>query len=139
MGLDPPPGCNIASLTVPKEKLVVVRRNIAELNLTLSSGWKAAKKVHVTPRVPLNGSFSRQSLAYVQAAARYLKQVSKAVKNEVVASHTGSQTYEAVQGIYLHCVLDITHCLMLDHWDLIFSFFFVSRNIFMFIEVEELR
>lgn len=100
MGLDPPPGCNIASLTVPKEKLVVVRRNIAELNLTLSSGWKAAKKVHVTPRVPLNGSFSRQSLAYVQAAARYLKQVSKAVKNEVVASHTGSQTYETVQETY---------------------------------------
>nr|VDC94977.1 unnamed protein product [Brassica oleracea] len=100
MGLDPPPGCNIASLTVPKEKLVVVRRNIAELNLTLSSGWKAAKKVHVTPRVPLNGSFSRQSLAYVQAAARYLKQVSKAVKNEVVASHTGQQTYETVQETY---------------------------------------
>ncbi|CAN6983094.1 unnamed protein product [Brassica oleracea var. botrytis] len=100
MGLDPPPGCNIASLTVPKEKLVVVSRNIAELNLTLSSGWKAAKKVHVTPRVPLNGSFSRQSLAYVQAAARYLKQVSKAVKNEVVASHTGQQTYETVQETY---------------------------------------
>ncbi|CAN6821506.1 unnamed protein product [Brassica oleracea] len=100
MGLDPPPGCNIASLTVPKEKLVVVRRNITELNLTLSSGWKAAKKVHVTPRVPLNGSFSRQSLAYVQAAARYLKQVSKAVKNEVVASHTGQQTYETVQETY---------------------------------------
>lgn len=100
MGLDPPPGCNIASLTIPKEKLVVVRRNITELNLTLSSGWKAAKKVHVTPHVPLNGSFSRQSLAYVQAAARYLKQVSKAVKNEMAASRTGPQTYETVQETY---------------------------------------
>ncbi|CAH8374965.1 unnamed protein product [Eruca vesicaria subsp. sativa] len=100
MGLDPLPGCNIASLTLPKEKLVVVRRNITELNLTLSSGWKAAKKVHVTPHVPLNGSVSRQSLAYLQAAARYLKQVSKAVKNEVVASHTGPQTYETVQETY---------------------------------------
>lgn len=112
MGLDPPPGCNIASLTIPKEKLVVVRRNITELNLTLSSGWKAAKKVHVTPHVPLNGSFSRQSLAYVQAAARYLKQVSKAVKNEMAASRTGPQTYETVQG-NLHCALDITYCLIL--------------------------
>ncbi|KAG7535580.1 hypothetical protein ISN45_Aa08g029930 [Arabidopsis thaliana x Arabidopsis arenosa] len=100
MGLDPPPGCNIATLTVSKEKLEVVRQHIVELNSTLSSGWKAARKVHVTPQVPLNGSLSRQSLAYMQAAARYLKQVSKAVKNEIVTSHTGPQTYEAVQETY---------------------------------------
>ncbi|XP_010463075.1 PREDICTED: uncharacterized protein LOC104743712 isoform X2 [Camelina sativa] len=100
MGLDPPPGCNIATLTLSKEKLDVVRHHIEELNSTLSSGWKAAKKVHVTPQVPLNGSVSRQSLAYLQAAARYLKQVSKAVKNEIVTSHTGPQTYEAVQETY---------------------------------------
>ncbi|XP_010484364.1 PREDICTED: uncharacterized protein LOC104762712 isoform X2 [Camelina sativa] len=100
MGLDPPPGCNIATLKVSKEKLDVVRHHIEELNSTLSSGWKAAKKVHVTPQVPLNGSLSRQSLAYLQAAARYLKQVSKAVKNEIVTSHTGPQTYEAVQETY---------------------------------------
>uniref|UniRef100_A0A1J3H0H0 Uncharacterized protein n=1 Tax=Noccaea caerulescens TaxID=107243 RepID=A0A1J3H0H0_NOCCA len=100
MGIDSPPGCNIASLTVSKEKLEVVRQHIAELNSTLSSGWKAAKKVHVTPQVPLNGSVSRQSLAYLQAAARYLKQVSKAVKTEMVASHAGPQTYETVQETY---------------------------------------
>jgi hypothetical protein len=100
MGLDPPPGCNIATLTVSKEKLEVVRHHIVELNSTLSSGWKAARKVHVTPQVPLNGSLSRQSLAYMQAAARYLKQVSKAVKKEIVTSHTGPQTYEAVQETY---------------------------------------
>ncbi|XP_023639737.1 uncharacterized protein LOC17874910 isoform X2 [Capsella rubella] len=100
MGLDPPPGCNIATLKVSKEKREVVRQHIVELNLTLSSGWKAARKVHVTPQVPLNGSLSRQSLAYLQAAARYLKQVSKAVKTEIVTSHTGPQTYEAVQETY---------------------------------------
>ncbi|CAH2043347.1 unnamed protein product [Thlaspi arvense] len=100
MGLDQPPGCNIVSLTVSKEKLEVVRHHISELNSTLYSGWKAAKKVHVTPQVPLNGSRSRQSLAYLQAAARYLKQVSKAVKNEMATPHAGPQTYEAVQETY---------------------------------------
>ncbi|CAN8264255.1 unnamed protein product [Cochlearia groenlandica] len=100
MGLDPPPGCNIASLTVSKEKLEIVRQHITELNLTLSSGWKAAKKVHVTPQVPLNGSLSRQSMAYLHAAARYLKQVSKAIKNEVVTTHSVPQTYEAVHETY---------------------------------------
>ncbi|VVB18127.1 unnamed protein product [Arabis nemorensis] len=100
MGLDSPLGCNIASMAVSKEKLEVVRQHITELNSTLSSGWKAVKKVHVTPQVPLNGSLSRQSLAYLQAAARYLKQVSKAVKTEIVTSHTEPQTYETVQETY---------------------------------------
>lgn len=133
MGLDPPPGCNIATLTVSKEKLDVVRQHIVELNSTLSSGWKAARKVHVTPQVPLNGSLSRQSLAYMQAAARYLKQVSKAVKNEIVTSHTGPQTYEAVQGIALY--FGHNSLSYHGHKFLIISVF---RNIFMFIEVKEL-
>lgn len=115
MGIDSPPGCNIASLTVSKEKLEVVRQHIAELNSTLSSGWKAAKKVHVTPQVPLNGSVSRQSLAYLQAAARYLKQVSKAVKTEMVASHAGPQTYETVQGIDIV----LWTLLILLYWSLV--------------------
>jgi len=133
MGLDPPPGCNIATLTVSKEKLEVVRHHIVELNSTLSSGWKAARKVHVTPQVPLNGSLSRQSLAYMQAAARYLKQVSKAVKKEIVTSHTGPQTYEAVQGISLY--FGHNSLSYFRHQYLILSVF---RNIFMFIEVKEL-
>lgn len=133
MGLDSPLGCNIASMAVSKEKLEVVRQHIADLNSTLSSGWKAVKKVHVTPQVPLNGSFSRQSLAYLQAAARYLKQVSKAVKTEIVTSHTEPQTYETVQGIALY----FGHYSS-SYVGYRYLILFVFRNIFMFIEVEEL-
>ncbi|XP_010519228.1 PREDICTED: uncharacterized protein LOC104798734 [Tarenaya hassleriana] len=104
MGLDPPPGCSISSMKLSKEKLEIVRQHIADLNSTLSSGWKAVKRVHVTPQVPLNGSISRQSLAYLQAGARYVKQVSKVLKNEIVTSHTGPQNYEAVQETY-SCLL----------------------------------
>lgn len=99
MGSDPQPGCNISSL-----KPEIVNQQIAELSSTLSSGWKAVKRVHVAPRVPPNGSLSRKSLAYLRACARYLKQVSKVLKKEIVTSHTGPHSLKALQGIF-GCIL----------------------------------
>lgn len=95
MGLDQQPGCNISSL-----KHEIVRQQIAELNSALSSGWKAVKRVHVSPPVPLNGSLSRKILAYMRACAHYLKQVSKVLKQEFVTSHTGPRSLKALQGIF---------------------------------------
>lgn len=95
MGSDQQPGCNISSL-----KHETVHQQIPELNSTLSSGWKAVKRVHVTPRVPLNGSLSRKSLAYMRACARYLKQVSRVLQKEFVTSHTGPRSLKALQGIF---------------------------------------
>ncbi|EOA22210.1 hypothetical protein CARUB_v10002794mg [Capsella rubella] len=92
MGSDGQPGCSMLPL-----KPESVHQQIAELNSTLSSGWKAVKSVHVAPRVPLNGSLSKKSLAYMRTCARYLKQVSKVLQKEFVASHTGPRSLKALQ------------------------------------------
>ncbi|CAN8299058.1 unnamed protein product [Cochlearia groenlandica] len=90
MGSEPQHGCT--SL-----KHEMVSKQIADLNSTLSSGWKAVKKVHVAPRVPTNSSLSQKSLSYLHACARYLKQVSKVLGKEFVTSHTGPRSLKSLQ------------------------------------------
>lgn len=104
MGLDPPPGCSFMSLPPPMLRLDSLREHVSHLNATLSSGWKAIKTVRVTPRTPVNGSFSRQSLAYLQAGTQYIKQVSRVLKNEIITLQNSSASYEVVQESY-SCLL----------------------------------
>ncbi|KAF7817017.1 uncharacterized protein G2W53_030986 [Senna tora] len=87
LGLEPPSGCSISSLKAPTIKMESVRRNFSSFQSTLSSGWQALRKIRFAPRIPANGSFARQSLAYVHASTRYIQQV-----------HSPS-SYEVVQGM----------------------------------------
>ncbi|KAA8528345.1 hypothetical protein F0562_035700 [Nyssa sinensis] len=104
MALDPPTGCSFSSLRAPKIKLESVRSHFSNLQSTLSSGWQAVRKIHFVPRIPANGSFSRQSLAYVQASAQYVKQVSGLLKIGVTTLRSSSSSYDVVQETY-SCLL----------------------------------
>uniref|UniRef100_A0A5B6ZKD2 Pesticidal crystal cry8Ba protein n=1 Tax=Davidia involucrata TaxID=16924 RepID=A0A5B6ZKD2_DAVIN len=104
MALDPPTGCSFSSLRAPKVKLESVRSHFSNLQSTLSSGWQAVRKIRFVPRMPANGSFPRQSLAYMQASAQYVKQVSGLLKIGVTTLRSSSSSYEVVQETY-SCLL----------------------------------
>lgn len=99
--LDPPTGCSISSLSLraPTIKLGNIRYHLTSFQLTLASRWHALRKLRVAPRLPANGSFSRQSLAYVHAGTRYIKQVSGLLKIGVTSLRNSSSSYEVVQGM----------------------------------------
>lgn len=99
MALDPPTGCSISSLKVPKVKIESIRYHMSNMRSTISSGWRALRKVRFAPRVPPHGSFSRHSLAYVQASTQYVKQVSGLLKVGVATLRSSSSSYETVQGV----------------------------------------
>ncbi|XP_052201357.1 uncharacterized protein LOC127807506 [Diospyros lotus] len=104
MALDPPTGCSFSSLRTPKIKMESVRYRFSSLQSTINSGWQALRKVRFVARVPPNGSFSHQSLAYVQASAQYVKQVSGLLKIGVQTLRSSSSSYEVVQETY-SCLL----------------------------------
>ncbi|PWA52563.1 hypothetical protein CTI12_AA453550 [Artemisia annua] len=94
MTLDPPTGCGFSSIKPPKVKLETVRRHFAIVKSKVSSGWHAVRSIHFSPRVPANGSFSRHSLAYMQASTQYIKQVSGLLKVGVSTLRSSSSAYE---------------------------------------------
>ncbi|XP_024968890.1 uncharacterized protein LOC112508492 [Cynara cardunculus var. scolymus] len=94
MALDPPTGCSFSSIKPPKVKLETVRRHFANLQYKVSSGWRAVRSIHFAPRVPAHGSFSRHSLAYMQASTQYIKQVSGLLKIGVSTLRSSSAGYE---------------------------------------------
>lgn len=98
-GLDPPTGCSISSLRPPVIKLESIRYRLSSFQSTLASGWQALRRIRVVPRVPANGSFSRQSLAYVHAGTQYIKQVSGLLKTGVTSLRESSSSYEVVHGM----------------------------------------
>lgn len=100
MSLDPPTGCSFSNVRAPKLKLEVIKDRFSNFQSTVSSGWQAVRSVHFAPRVAGNGSFSRQSLAYVQASTQYLKQVSGLLKTGVATLRSSPSSYE-VQGTYM--------------------------------------
>lgn len=101
--LDPPTGCSMSSLTLraPNLKLKSVQYCFSKLHSTLSTAWQAFRKIRVAPRIPANGSFSRQSLAYVHASTQYIKQVSGLLKIGVTSLRNSSSSYEVVQGMQI--------------------------------------
>ena len=100
MALDPPTGCSITTYRPSLIKLQSIKYHFSNLQSTLSSGWQALRKIRVAPRIPANGSFSRQSLAYVHAGTQYIKQVSGLLKTGVTTTlRNSSSSYEVVQGI----------------------------------------
>lgn len=99
MSLDPPTGCSFSNVKAPKIKMDVIKDRFSNFQSTVSSGWQAVRSVHFTPRVSENGSFSRQSLAYVQASTQYLKQVSGLLKTGVATLRSSPSSYD-VQGMW---------------------------------------
>ncbi|KAJ8765800.1 hypothetical protein K2173_014922 [Erythroxylum novogranatense] len=100
MGLDSPPSCNFLYLNPHVMKIESIRRQISNLNSTLFSGWEEVRKVRVNPRVPPNGSFSQQSMAYVRASTQYIKEVSRLIKSRTTTLRTSPSSYEVVQEQY---------------------------------------
>lgn len=97
--IDQPTGCSIIPIKAPKIKLESMRYRFTKWQIALSSGWRALRKIRFSPRVSANGSFSHQSMAYVHASTKYLKQVSGLLKTGVTTSlRNSSSSYEAVQG-----------------------------------------
>ncbi|PPD98658.1 hypothetical protein GOBAR_DD04322 [Gossypium barbadense] len=93
MGLDPPPGCNLSIV-----KMESVHQRFCKVNSMLHSGWEALRKVRVAPNTPVNGSLSKQSLAYLQASSQYIKEVSKLLKTGVTTLRSNSTSYEEIPG-----------------------------------------
>ncbi|XP_077213565.1 pesticidal crystal cry8Ba protein [Tasmannia lanceolata] len=98
-----PPGCSFASLKPPTVRLESLRYRISSLRSSLSAGWEALRNVRVLPRTHANASFSRHSLAYVQASTQYIKQVSSLLKIGVTTLRNSS-SYDIVQETY-SCLL----------------------------------
>ncbi|CAI0467807.1 unnamed protein product [Linum tenue] len=102
--LDPPTGCNMSALALRSPKLEMVQYRFSRFQSSVYSGWKAFRRIHVATRIPANGSFKRQSLAYVQASTQYIKQVSGLLKSGVTSLRNSSSSYEVVQETY-SCLL----------------------------------
>ncbi|KAK4747499.1 hypothetical protein SAY87_014085 [Trapa incisa] len=104
--LDAPTGCSILSLRVPSSlrpaslKMDSIKHQFSNLQSTISSQWRAIKKIHTIKRIPENGSFSRQSSVYVHAGTQYLKQVSSLLKTGVTSLRNSSSSYEVFQETY---------------------------------------
>ncbi|KAI3689183.1 hypothetical protein L2E82_47133 [Cichorium intybus] len=101
MAVDPPTGCNFSSIKPPKLKLETVKRHFFNTQSKISSGWQAVRRIPFTPKVPVDSSLSRQSLAYMQASTQYIKQVSSLLKTGVSSlRNTSSSSNEAIQETY---------------------------------------
>ncbi|KAK8930537.1 hypothetical protein KSP39_PZI016983 [Platanthera zijinensis] len=83
MTLDMPSGCNYLSLRTPTVKLESFRYRMSNFQSALSSGWESLQKIRVFPHLPSNSSFSKQSLAYMQATTQYIKHFSVFLKTGV--------------------------------------------------------
>ncbi|KAB2058181.1 hypothetical protein ES319_A11G216900v1 [Gossypium barbadense] len=101
MGLDPPPGCNLSIV-----KMGSVHQRFCKVNSMLHSGWEALRKVRLAPNTPVNGSLSKQSLAYLQASSQYIKEVSKLLKTGVTTLRSNSTSYEEIPETYC-CLLKL--------------------------------
>ncbi|XP_019455624.1 PREDICTED: uncharacterized protein LOC109356653 isoform X1 [Lupinus angustifolius] len=99
MGSDPPTGCSMSSLMTHKIKMESVRQRLSSLQSSLSSGWHALRRIRFVPVLPANGSLTRQSLAYVHASTRYIRQVSGLLKVGVTTLRSSSSP-EVVQERY---------------------------------------
>ncbi|KAI4389465.1 hypothetical protein MLD38_001690 [Melastoma candidum] len=103
LGFDQPTGCGILSLTrqpslrLPSMNFESVRQSFSSFQLAVASKWHDLKKMSLAPHMPTNGSFSRQSMAYVSASTRYLKQVSGLFKSGVTSLRNSSMSCEVVQ------------------------------------------
>ena len=96
MSVDMPSGCNFSSL--PVVKFDSVRHRLSNVQSSITSRWVSVRRVQVATHVPPNSSFSKHSLAYMQASAQYIKQVSVLLKVGVTTLRSSSA--DEIQGKY---------------------------------------
>ncbi|KAG8059356.1 hypothetical protein GUJ93_ZPchr0002g23236 [Zizania palustris] len=97
MSVDIPSGCSFSSLQVVKLNTIWYR--LSNVKSTLSSGWESVRRIQALPQLSANSSFSKHSLAYMQASAQYIKQVSGLLKVGVTTLRNSSSS-ETPQEIY---------------------------------------
>ncbi|KAH9321638.1 hypothetical protein KI387_016277, partial [Taxus chinensis] len=105
MMLDARTGCTFHSFGSSLVKFESLRSRSSNLQSTLLAGWEAVRKIRVTPHVPLHSTYSQRSMAYVQASARYVRQVSNLLKTGVTSLRSSS-TNETTQETY-SCLLKL--------------------------------
>ncbi|CAM0944009.1 unnamed protein product [Alopecurus aequalis] len=88
MSVDMPSGCNFSSL--PVVKFDSVKHRLSNVQSSITSGWESVRRVQVSPHLPPNSSFSKHSIAYMQASAQYIKQVSGLLKVGVTTLRSSS-------------------------------------------------
>lgn len=98
MSPDEPTGCSISSIKGPIINVESCRYRLYGIKSAVSSGCVALRKIRFAPQTPIDGSFSAHSMAYVQASAQYLKQVSGLLKTGVATLCSNSSSND-VQGI----------------------------------------
>ncbi|KAL5556537.1 hypothetical protein UlMin_038773 [Ulmus minor] len=110
IGSDPLPVCyslsSLKSSVVKKESL---RRGFHNVKLNMFTTWTSLRKVRLAPQVPVNGSFSGRSLAYMQASTNYMKQISGVLKvgaTNLCKRSSSSSSDESVHETY-SCLLKL--------------------------------
>ncbi|XP_057845324.1 uncharacterized protein LOC131054738 isoform X2 [Cryptomeria japonica] len=103
MVLDSPSGCTFHSFGSSRVNFGSLRRKTSNLQSTLLSGWEAVRKVRVAPHVPLHGTYTQRSMAYMQAGGRYVRQVSSLLKTGVTSLRSSSvnETTQETYSCYL--------------------------------------
>ncbi|XAR73471.1 hypothetical protein NMG60_11007444 [Bertholletia excelsa] len=101
MAVDQPVGCSFSSLKPQTVKLESLQLRMGNVKSTLSSGWETIRRVRVVPHIPVNSSYLNQSLAYLHAGSRYIKEVSGLLKAGVTSLRKSSSSREAVQETYV--------------------------------------
>ncbi|KAJ1699717.1 hypothetical protein LUZ63_008229 [Rhynchospora breviuscula] len=98
MSTDMPTGCaSLSSITTPR--LESIKYRLYNAQSTFSSGWESLRRVQVLPQVSASSSFTKHSVAYMNAGAKYIKEVSSLLKMGATTLRSSS-TIDSVQETY---------------------------------------
>lgn len=70
----------------------------SNLQSIVLAGWEAVRKIRVRPHPPLRATYSQRGLAYVQASAEYIREVSTLIKSGAT-SLCNNTSNEMTQGV----------------------------------------
>lgn len=100
---DVPSSCSFRSFSSSFVNMESLRSRSSNFQSTVLAGWEAVRKIRVRARPPLRATYSQRSLAYMQASAQYIREVSTLLKAGVT-SLRNSTTNEMTQETYC-CLL----------------------------------
>ena len=95
---DVPSGCSFRSFSSSSVNMECLRSRSSNFKSTVLAGWEAVRKIRVRPRPPLPATYSQRGLAYMQASAEYVREVSTLLKAGAT-SLRNSTTNETTQGV----------------------------------------
>lgn len=140
--IDPPIGCSMLSvrpslhLGTSSLNMESIRNHFNSLPSTLLSRWHALQRLRLPPRLPSNGSMSRQSMAYLHKSTQYLKQVPGLLKNRVASLRNSSLSYDDVQGRYNHFYFIFYFLLFGFHQMCIYVSLIFEEELWKFLELD---